>query len=81
MGKGKLLILKFVLRGIQPYFLHGGALGPVLKCNQGSDVLEDFELHFYSMVKEITFLKGNLCIYKCFIDVKFILLSVLKEKL
>ena len=24
---------------------------------------------FYSMVKEITLLKGNLCIYKCFIDV------------
>ena len=53
------------------YFLHGGALGlfsAVLKCNQGSDVLENFEIQIYSMVKEIIFLKGNLCIYKCFID-------------
>ena len=32
------------------------------------------------MVKEITFLKGNLCIYKCFIDVQFILVSVFNEK-
>ena len=38
---------------------------PVLKCNQGSDVLE----------------KGNLCTYQCFIDVRFISVSVLKEKL
>ena len=43
---------------------------PVLKCNQGSDVLENFEVHFFhSMVEEITLLKGNLCIYKCFIHV------------
>ena len=30
---------------------------PVMKCNQGCDVLEHFEVHFYSMVKEISFLK------------------------
>ena len=53
------------------YFLQGGALGlfsALLKCNQGRDVLENFEVQIYSMVKEITFSKGNLCIYKCFID-------------
>ena len=32
------------------------------------------------MVKEITFLKGILCIYKCFIAILFILVSVFKEK-
>ena len=44
---------------------------PVLKCNQGSKVFVEFCMRyiFYSMVREITFLKGNLCIYKCFIDV------------
>ena len=45
---------------------------PVSKFNQGSDVLENFGVHFLLyqfMVKEITLLKGNLCIYKCLIDV------------
>ena len=31
------------------------------------------------MVKEISFLKGNLCIYKCFVDFQFILVSVSKK--
>ena len=72
-GQRKAFHYELVLRGIEPYFLHGGALvglfSAVLKCNQGGDVLENFDVHIYSMVKElITFLKGNLCIYKCFID-------------
>ena len=33
------------------------------------------------MVKEITFLRRILCICKCFIDVQFILVSMLKKKL
>ena len=33
------------------------------------------------MAKTITFLKGNLCIFKCFIDVSSIFLSGAKEKL
>ena len=33
------------------------------------------------MAKEITFLKGNLCIFKCFIDVLYIFLFGAKEKL
>ena len=62
---------EIVLRGTEPYFLHGGALvglfSAVLKWNQGGDVLENFEVHIYSMVKElITFLKGNLGIYNMF---------------
>ena len=81
-GQRKAFLYEIVFRGIQPYFLHGGALGlSVLKCNQGSDILENFEVIFSFMVKEITFLNGNLCIYKCFIDVLFILASVFKEKL
>ena len=31
---------------------------PVLKCNQGSDIFENFEVVVYSVVKEITFWKG-----------------------
>ena len=68
--KKKETLVLIILRGIQPYFLHGGTLGlSVLNYKQGSDVLENFEVIFYLMVKEITFLKRNLCIYKCFIDV------------
>ena len=45
-GQRKAFLYEIVSRGIQPYFLHGGALGlSVLKCNQGSDVLENFEVH------------------------------------
>ena len=33
------------------------------------------------MAKKITFLKGNLCIFKCFIDVSYIFLFCAKEKL
>ena len=37
------------------------------KCpGQGS---EDFSGILYSMVKKITFLEGNLCMYKCFTNV------------
>ena len=37
---------------------------PVLKCNQGGDVFENFEVYFfYSMVNKITFLKGNLPVF------------------
>ena len=44
--KKETLVL-IILRGIQPYFLHGGTLGlSVLNYKQGSDVLEDFEVHF-----------------------------------
>ena len=35
---------------------------PVLKFNQGSEVFEDWYI-FYSVVKKITFLNGNLCKY------------------
>ena len=72
MGIGKLFVMKLLCEEFNfSYFLQGGALGQfsaVLKGNQGSDVLENFEVYIYSMVKETTFLKGNLCICKCFID-------------
>ena len=46
-GQRKAFHYEIVLRGIQPYFLHRGALGlSVMKCNQGSDVFENFEVHF-----------------------------------
>ena len=44
-GQRKAFHYEIVLLGIQLFFLHGGALGlSVLKCNQGSDVLGNFEV-------------------------------------
>ena len=69
-GKGKRFIMKLFFEEFNLIFFTAESAWPVLKCNQSSDVLENFEVHFfYSMVEEITLLKGNLCIYKCFIDV------------
>ena len=42
----------------------------VLKLIQGSEVFEDFSGTFLLFkVKKITFLKGDLCMYKCFKNV------------
>ena len=38
-----------------------------------------FRYILYSMVKKSTFLKGNLCIYKCFRDVSYIFSSAPKK--
>ena len=44
-GQRKAFHYEIVLLGIQLFFLLGGALGlSVLKCNQGSDVLGNFEV-------------------------------------
>ena len=40
-----------------------------------------FRYIFHSVVKKITSFKGNLCIYKCFIDVLYIFFFAAKEKL
>ena len=58
-----------VLRGIQPCFLHGGAHGLFWNTTKAVKFLLNFQVHLHSMAKTITFLKGNLCIFKCFIDV------------
>ena len=68
-GKGKHFIMKLFFEEFNLVFFTAESAWPVLKCNEGSDVLENFEIVFYSMVEEITLLKGNLCIFKCFIDV------------
>ena len=48
----------------------------VLKCNQGSEVFAEFSGTFCTLwAKKITFLKENICIYKCFIDVLYIFSS------
>ena len=53
-----------------------------MKCNQGSEVFAEFSGTFCAPVaKTITFLKGNLCIFKCFLDVLQIFLFGAKEKL
>ena len=52
----------------------------MLKCNQDSEVFAEFSGTFCTLwAKKITFLKGNICIYKCFIDVLYIFYSVLKK--
>ena len=68
-GKGKHFIMKLFFEEFNLVFFTAESAWPVLKCNEGSEVLENFEVVFYSMVEEITLLKGNLCIFKCFIDV------------
>ena len=52
----------------------------VLKCNQDSEVFAEFSGTFCTLwAKKITFLKGNICINKCFIDVLYIFYSALKK--
>ena len=52
----------------------------VFKCNQGSEVFcWIFRYILQSMAKKITCLKGNLLIYKCFIDVSYIFSWALKK--
>ena len=61
---------EIVRQGIQPCFLHDGAHRPVLKCNQGSEVFAEFSSTFCTLwPRQLRFLKGNLRIFKCFIDV------------
>ena len=42
-GQRKAVHYEIVFRGIQPYFLHGGERLACFECNQGSDVLVNFE--------------------------------------
>ena len=79
-GQKKAFHYEIALRGIQPYLLHGGALDLFWTATKAPTFWRILRYIFYSIVKEITFLKWNLCIYKCFIDVQFILVSVFNEK-
>ena len=54
---------EIVLRGIQPCFLHDGAQP------RRWSFCWIFRYILHSMAKTITFLKGNLYIFKCFINV------------
>lgn len=79
-GKGKLFVIKLFFEEFNLIVLTAENPWPVLKCRQGSDVLENFEVYRLLCGQGITLLKGNLRIYKCFIDVKFILVLVFKGK-
>ena len=52
-----------------------------LFCDQASKILKNFQVTYilHIMLKENTLLKGNLCIYKCFIDVLLIFVRVFKR--
>ena len=77
VGKGKLFIMELFFEEF--YFIFFTA--ERLACFEMQPRQQRFG-EFYCMVKKIsTFVKGNLCTYQCFIDVKFISVSVLKEKL
>ena len=61
---------EIVRRGIQPCFLHDRTPRSVLKCNQGSEIFAEFLSTFCTLwPRQLRFLKGNLRIFKCFIDV------------
>ena len=50
-----------------------------LSFSKSAKFFENFLVNLYIMLKECTLLKENLCIYKCFLDVLYILDSVLKK--
>ena len=66
-GGRKAFRQEIVLRRIHSCFLHDGAHRSVLKCNQGSEVLAEFSSTLWP--RQLRFFKGNLRIFKCFIDV------------
>ena len=45
-GQRKAFHYEIAYRGIQLYFLHCGERLACFECKQGSDVLENFEVHF-----------------------------------
>ena len=80
-GQTRAIAIRYeiVFRRIQPCFLHGGSerLNPA---TEAARFLKKLEVHsVYSMVKESTFLKGNFCIYKVFMDVFFNFTSAWKK--
>ena len=60
-GKGKLFIMQFFFAGDLIFFTAESAW-PVLNCNQGSDVLENFEVHF------LLYGQGNYVVKRIFIN-------------
>ena len=68
VDEGKLFIKKSSFEKFNLIFF---TVESVLKCNQGSEVFAEFSGTFCtrSMAKRITFLKGNICNYNCFINV------------
>ena len=56
VGKGKLFIMKLFFEEFNLICFTGSAW-PLLKCNQGSDVLENFEVHFLLYVQGNYFFK------------------------
>ena len=80
VGKGKFFIMKLFFEEFNLFSSRWSACPVCFEMQPRQRRFGEF-WGFYSMVKEITFLKGNLCIYKCFIDILFILASVFKEKL
>ena len=72
-GQTRTFRREIVFRGIQTCFLHGGSERLAsFEPTEAARFLKKLEVHsVYYMVKESTFLKGNFCIYKDFMDVQF----------
>ena len=60
VGKGKLLIMKLFFEEFNLIFFTAEKAWPVLKCNQGSNVLENFEVHFLLCCRGNYVVKGKL---------------------
>ena len=71
VDRGRAFHYKIVLRGIRR-FLHGGALGLLWNATNQRSFWSLFRHILYTIVKKITFFKGNLCICEYFIHVLLI---------
>ena len=80
-GRREAFHQEILLRGIQSCFLHDGSLVCVEMQPRQWSFCWIFRYIFHSLAKKITFMKANLCIFKCLIDVLLIFFFGAKEKL
>ena len=66
MSKGKLFITKLFFEEFNLIFFTAESAWPVLKCNQGSDVLENFEVNFLHCGQGNYVVKRNLMYIQMF---------------
>ena len=80
VNKGTVFVSKLSFEEINLVFF-AAKLFTCFEPTKAIKVPKKLKVILYSMVKEITFLKGNLCIYEGFMDVLYILRSAWKKNL
>ena len=70
VGKGKRIIMKLLIEEFNFIFFTAESAWPVLNISKAATFWRILRHTFHSLVREITLLKGNLCIYKCFMCLK-----------